>query len=397
MTPATNSTMRYKILTLNNISSRGLERLPRERYEVGSEVASPDGILLRSADMHKYEVPASVLAIGRAGAGTNNIPVASMSKRGIPVFNSPGANANAVKELVLASLFLAARNIVQAWDFARSLEGDDEALDKAVEAGKKKFVGFEIPGRTLGVVGLGAIGVEVANSAHALGMRVLGYDPQITVQRAWQLSSNVEQALSLDDLFSRADAITVHVPQTNDTKGLVNAARLKLMKKGSVILNFSRAAIVDDQAVVAALDDGRLHAYVCDFPKNALKNHPKVVTLPHLGASTGEAEENCAVMAADTLKDFLENGNIRNSVNFPEAVLPRAPNSTRLAIANSNVPNMVGQISTCLAGANLNIAELLNKSRGEYAYTLIDTDGTVDADVVGKIRSIDGVLAARIV
>ncbi len=397
MTPAANSTMRYKILTLNNISSRGLERLPRERYEVGSEVASPDGILLRSADMHKYEVPASVLAIGRAGAGTNNIPVASMSKRGIPVFNSPGANANAVKELVLASLFLAARNIVQAWDFARALEGDDEALDKAVEAGKKKFVGFEIPGRTLGVVGLGAIGVEVANSAHALGMRVLGYDPQITVQRAWQLSSNVEQALSLDDLFSRADAITVHVPQTNDTKGLVNAARLKLMKKGSVILNFSRAAIVDDQAVVAALDDGRLHAYVCDFPKNALKNHPKVVTLPHLGASTGEAEENCAVMAADTLKDFLENGNIRNSVNFPEAVLPRAPNSTRLAIANSNVPNMVGQISTCLAGANLNIAELLNKSRGEYAYTLIDTDGTVDADVVGKIRSIDGVLAARIV
>jgi D-3-phosphoglycerate dehydrogenase len=313
------------------------------------------------------------------------------------VFNAPGANANAVKELVLASLFLAARNIVQAWDFARSLEGDDETLDKAVEAGKKKFVGFEIPGRTLGVVGLGAIGVEVANSAHALGMKVLGYDPQITVQRAWQLSSNVEQALSLDDLFSRSDAITVHVPQTSDTKGLVNAARLKLMKKGSVILNFSRAAIVETQAVVTALDDGRLHAYVCDFPTNALKNHPKVVTLPHLGASTGEAEENCAVMVADTLKDFLENGNIRNSVNFPEAVLPRAPNSTRLAIANSNVPNMVGQISTCLAGANLNIAELLNKSRGEYAYTLIDTDGTVGADIVGKIRSIDGVLAARVV
>jgi D-3-phosphoglycerate dehydrogenase len=389
--------MRYRILTLNNISARGLERLPRERYEVGSEVASPDGILVRSADVHKYEVPSSVLAIGRAGAGTNNIPVASLSKRGIPVFNAPGANANAVKELVLASLFLAARNIVQAWDFARTLEGDDEALDKAVEAGKKKFVGFEIPGRTLGVVGLGAIGVEVANSAHALGMKVLGYDPQITVQRAWQLSSNVEQALSLDDLFARSDAITVHVPQTNDTKGLVNAARLKLMKKGSVILNFSRAAIVDDQAVIAALNDGRLHAYVCDFPKNGLKNHPQVVTLPHLGASTGEAEENCAVMVADTLKDFLENGNIRNSVNFPEALLPRAPNSTRLAIANSNVPNMVGQISTCLAGANLNIAELLNKSRGEYAYTLIDTDGTVGADLVGKIRSIDGVLAARIV
>jgi D-3-phosphoglycerate dehydrogenase len=391
------STTRYKILTLNNISARGLARLPRERYDVASEVAGPDGILVRSADMHKFAVPPSVLAIGRAGAGTNNIPVAEMSKRGVPVFNAPGANANAVKELVLASLFLAARNIVQAWDFARSLEGDDESIDKAVEAGKKKFVGFEIPGRTLGVIGLGAIGVEVANSALALGMKVLGYDPQITVQRAWQLSSNVEQALSLDDLFARCDAITVHVPQTNETKGLVNAARLNLMKKGGVILNFSRAAIVDDKAVVAALDDGRLHAYVCDFPKNALKNHPKVVTLPHLGASTGEAEENCAVMVADTLKDFLENGNIRNSVNFPEAVLPRAPNSTRVAIANSNVPNMVGQISTCLAAANLNIADLLNKSRGEYAYTLIDTDGTVGEDILKKIRSIDGVLAARIV
>ena len=389
--------MRYKILTLNNISARGLARLPRERYDVGSEIADPDAVLVRSADMHKVEVPSSVLAIGRAGAGTNNIPVAAMSKRGVPVFNAPGANANAVKELVLASLFLAARNIVQAWDFARSLEGSDEEIDKATEAGKKKFVGFEMPGRTLGVIGLGAIGVEVANSAHALGMKVLGYDPQITVQRAWQLSSNVEQALSLDDLFARSDAISVHVPQTPDTKGLVNAARLKLMKKGGVILNFSRAAIVDDKAVVAALDDGRLHAYICDFPKNDLKSHSKVVTLPHLGASTGEAEENCAVMVADTVKDFLENGNIKNSVNFPEAVLPRAPNSTRLAVANSNVPNMVGQISTCLAAANLNIAELLNKSKGEYAYTLIDTDSAVPEGILQKICSIEGVLAARIV
>lgn len=389
--------MRYRIQTLNNISPRGLARLPGDRYEVGPDVPNPDGVLVRSADMHKTEVPASVLAIARAGAGTNNIPVAAMSRRGIPVFNAPGANANAVKELVLASLFLAARNIVQAWDFARSLEGDDETIDKAVEAGKKKFVGFELPGRTLGVVGLGAIGVEVANSALALGMKVLGYDPQITVQRAWQLSASVEQALSLDDLFARSDVISVHVPQTNDTKGLVSAARLKLMKKGGVILNFSRAAIVDDKAVVAALDEGHLHAYVCDFPKNALKAHPKVVTLPHLGASTGEAEENCAVMVAETLRDFLENGNIRNSVNYPEAILPRAPNATRLAIANSNVPNMVGQISTCLASANLNIAELLNKSRGEYAYTLIDTDGTVGEDIMQRIRGIDGVLAARIV
>jgi D-3-phosphoglycerate dehydrogenase len=389
--------MRYRILTLNNISALGLERLPRDRYEVATDVADPHGILVRSADMHEMKIPDSVLAVARAGAGVNNIPVPALSRRGVPVFNAPGANANAVKELVLAGIFMAARNVVQAWSFARSLQGSDEAIDEAVEKGKKKFVGFELPGRTLGVVGLGAIGVEVANSAVALGMKVLGYDPQITVQRAWQLSSSVEQALSLDDLFARSEIVTVHVPQNNDTRGLVNAARLKLMKKGGVILNFARAGIVDSAAVTAALDDGRLHAYICDFPTNALKDHPKVVTLPHLGASTGEAEENCAVMAAETLRDFLENGNIRNSVNFPEAVLSRAPNASRLAIANSNVPNMVGQISTCLATAGLNIADLLNKSRGEYAYTLIDADGAVPEGVVGRIKSIDGVLSARLV
>ncbi len=388
--------MRYRILTLNSISSRGLERLPRERYEVASDLNKPDAVLVRSADMHNMGIPDSVLAVGRAGAGVNNIPVPVLSKRGVPVFNAPGANANAVKELVLAGMLLAARNIAQAWAFARSLEGDDKAIDEAVEQGKKKFVGFELPGRTLGVVGLGAIGVEVANSALALGMKVLGYDPQITVQRAWQLSSSVEQALSLDDLFARSDVITVHVPLNDQTRGLVSESRLKLMRKGSVVLNFARAPIVDDKAVIAALDDGRLRAYVCDFPKNALKDHPKVVTLPHLGASTGEAEENCAVMVADTLRDFLENGNVRNSVNFPEAVLPRIPNTTRLSIANSNVPNMVGQISTCLAAANLNIADLLNKSRGEYAYTLIDTDGSVSEDLVQRIRKIEGVLSARV-
>jgi D-3-phosphoglycerate dehydrogenase / 2-oxoglutarate reductase len=389
--------MRYRILTLNNISTRGLERLPRERYEIASGLDRPDAILVRSSDMHGTAIPDTVRAVGRAGAGVNNIPVAELSKRGIPVFNAPGANANAVKELVLASLFLAARNICPAWDFSRSLMGDDEAIDAEVEKGKKKFVGFELPGRTLGVVGLGAIGVEVANSALALGMKVLGYDPQITVQRAWQLSSTVEQALSLDDLFTRSDAITVHVPQNDQTKKLVNEARLKLMKKAGIILNFARAAIVDDQAVIAALDAGRLHAYVCDFPNNALKAHPKVVTLPHLGASTGEAEENCAVMVADQVRDFLENGNIKNSVNYPEAILPRAPNTTRLAIANSNVPNMVGQISTCLAAAKINIADLLNKSRGEYAYTLIDADGAIGDDLLSRLRSIEGVLSARIV
>jgi len=389
--------MRFKIQTLNNISIKGLERLPRDRFEVASEINNPDAVLVRSADMHKITIPESVRAIGRAGAGTNNIPVEALSKKGIPVFNAPGANANAVKELVLAGMFLAARNITQAWAFARAQQGDDHAIDVAVEKGKKNFVGFEMPGRTLGVIGLGAIGVEVANTALALGMKVLGYDPQITVQRAWQLSSSVEQALSLDDLFVRSDVISVHVPLTPDTRGLVNEARLKLMKKDGVILNFARAPIVDEKAIVTALDAGRLQGYVCDFPTNATKDHPKIVTLPHLGASTNEAEDNCAVMVADTVKDYLENGNIKNSVNFPEVQLPRAPKTSRICIANSNVPNMVGQISTILAGASLNISELLNKSRGEYAYTLIDTDGAVDNAVLDKIRAISGVLAARVI
>ena len=388
--------MKYRILTLNNISARGLERLPRDRYEVASGLERPDAILVRSADMHGAAVPETVRAVGRAGAGVNNIPVADLSRRGIPVFNAPGANANAVKELVLASLFLAARNICQAWAFARSTSGDDQAIDAAVEKGKKAFVGFELPGRTLGVVGLGAVGVEVANSAEALGMSVLGYDPQITVQRAWQLSSGVEQALSLDDLFARSDVVTVHVPLNDQTRRLVNEPRLRLMKQGGVLLNFSRSGIVDDPAVVAALDAGRLRGYVCDFPSNLLKDHPAIVTLPHLGASTGEAEENCAIMVADQVRDFLENGNIRNSVNYPEAVLSRVSGTTRLAIANSNVPNMVGQISTCLAGAAINIADLLNKSRGEYAYTLIDVDGVVGEDVLRSIRAIPGVLSARL-
>jgi len=388
--------MPYRILTLNAISPKGLSRLPPERYQVGAELSEPDAILVRSADMHAMQVPARVRAIGRAGAGTNNIPVEQMSRRGIPVFNAPGANANAVKELVLAGLLLAARNIAQAWLFARELPGDDEAIEAAVERGKKRFVGFELPGRTLGVVGLGAIGVEVANSALALGMHVLGYDPQITVQRAWQLSSSVVQALSLEDLCARADAVSVHVPLNQATRHLINGARLALMRPDTTLLNFARAGIVDEAAVVAALDAARLHAYVCDFPSVALKQHPRVVTLPHLGASTGEAEENCAVMVAEQLREFLEHGNIRNSVNYPEAVLPRVPNTTRLAIANSNVPNMVGQISTCLASARLNIADLLNKSRGEYAYTLIDTDGQVSADVLGQIRAINGVLSAHI-
>jgi len=388
--------MTFRILTLNNISVRGLERLPRDRYEVASEVGHPHAILLRSAAMHSMEIPGTVLAVARAGAGTNNIPVARLSGRGIPVFNAPGANANAVKELVVAGMLMAARNLCQAWAFVRELPVGGDEMERQVEAGKKRFVGFELPGRTLGVVGLGAIGVEVANAAHLLGMKVLGYDPQITVQRAWQLSSGVEQSVSLDDLFARSDMVTVHVPLLDATRGIVNAQRLGLMRPGGVVLNFARAGIVDEPAVLAALDSGSLSAYVCDFPTAANKGHPRVVALPHLGASTGEAEENCAVMVADTLRDYLENGNVRHSVNFPEAMLPRVPGTHRLAIANSNVPNMVGQISTQLAAAGLNIADLLNKSRGELAYTLIDTDAPVPGSVLEAIARIEGVLAARL-
>jgi D-3-phosphoglycerate dehydrogenase len=310
------------------------------------------------------------------------------------VFNAPGANANAVKELVIAGLLLAARNICEAWDYVRGLEGDDESLHRAVESGKKRFVGFELPGRTLGVVGLGAIGVEVANSALALGMQVVGYDPKITVERAWQLDSGVRQALTLDDLFSRCQMVTVHVPLGDATRHLVNAERLSLMQSGGVLLNFARSAIVDESAVLAALESGRLARYVCDFPSNDLRASPKVIALPHLGASTREAEENCAVMVAEHLRDFLENGNIRHAVNFPEAVMPRT-DGPRLAIANANVPNMVGQISTALAEAGLNIADLLNKSRGEVAYTLVDVDGAVPVEVVERIGKIEGVLSYR--
>ncbi len=389
--------MDYRIRTLNHISPLGLERLPADRFDVGPEVGDPHGILVRSADMHSMDIPPSVLAVGRAGAGVDNIPVEQLSGRGVPVFNAPGANANAVKELVLAGMLLAARHVIPAWSFARELSGDDTAIDQAVEKGKKSFIGFELPGRTLGVIGLGAIGVEVANSALALGMKVLGYDPQITVRRAWQLSSAVEQASSLEDVFAHADVVTVHVPGTDVTRSLVNTSRLRLMRRGAVLLNFARDGIVDARAVVEALDEGHLESYVCDFPSNDLKDHPRVVTLPHLGASTGEAEENCAIMAADTLRDFLENGNIRNCVNFPEAVLPREPDTARLSIANSNVPNMVSQISSGLADAGLNIADLLNRSHGAYAYTLIDTDPGVSETLMNRIRAIDGVLSARLV
>lgn len=390
-------TMPFKIRTLNAISHAGLGQLPKESYVVGSDVEAPDALILRSANLHGVEIPPSVLAVARAGAGVNNIPIADYSARGIPVFNTPGANANAVKELVVAAIFLAARNIIPAAAFAHRLDGDAPAMDKAVEGGKKQFVGFELPGRVLGVIGLGAIGVEVANAAVGLGMRVMGYDPGITVEHAWKLSSFVEHVTNLDQLLKRADIITVHVPLVEATRGLIGADQLALMKKSSVVVNFSRGPIIDQDAVVDALEAGSLRGYVCDFPTPELNKRPNVVTLPHLGASTHEAEENSARMAATELRAYLEDGTITNSVNFPDAVLPRGEGANRIAIANSNVPNMVGQISTLVAEAGLNIADLLNKSRGELAYTLVDVDGEVSDALLAHIRGIEGVLSARVI
>lgn len=388
--------MTFRIRTLNAISPAGLSRLPGDRYQVGHDVAEPDALLVRSASLHTEPIPASVLAVARAGAGTNNIPVADLSTRGIPVFNTPGANANAVKELVVAGIFLAARNIVDAAAFAHRLEGDHATMDKLVEAGKKAFVGFELPGRTLGVIGLGSIGVEVANVAVSLGMRVLGYDPKITVEHAWALSSQVEHVTSLEQVLTRSDIITVHVPLVNGTRGLIGAEQFRAMKTSAVLINFARGAIVDEPALIEALEKGQLRGYVCDFPTPLLNKRPRVVTLPHLGASTREAEENCAIMAAEELRAYLEDGTIRNSVNFPNAHLPRAEGRRRLAIANANVPNMVGQISTMLGEAGLNIADLVNSSRGELAYTLVDVDGEIPASLVDRLRAVPGVLHARV-
>ncbi len=383
-----------KILTLNNISVAGLDRLPRDSYEVASEIQHPDAILLRSYKMHEMEIPETLKAVGRAGAGVNNIPVEKMTEAGIPVFNAPGANANAVKELVISSMLMASRNIAQAWNYARNLEGDDASIAKDVEAGKKKYVGFELPGRTLGVIGLGAIGVQIANAAISLGMKVIGYDPSVTIQSAWKLSADAVRAHSVDELLAEADFITFHVPLIDATKNMINADRLKNMKDGVVIMNFARGGIVDDAAVLEALDSGKVYAYINDFPTNENKNHPRVVCLPHLGASTAEAEDNCAIMVADQVKDYLENGNITNSVNFPEMKMPRA-GSARISVANSNVPNMVGQITSLLADEGINIVDMMNRSRGDIAYNLLDVEGELGSDIAEKIQAIEGVLSVR--
>ncbi len=382
-----------KILTLNAISKKGLARLP-ETYVVGNEVSDPDAILVRSHNMHEMEIPRSVQAIGRAGAGTNNIPVKLMSDRGVVVFNAPGANANAVKELVIAGMLMGARNLAPAMRFVEGLEGEDEALHKQVEAGKKNFLGHELPGRTLGVVGLGAIGSLVADAAIRLGMHVIGFDPEITVDAAWRLPAQVRKAQSVEELVKHADFISLHTPLVAATKNLINADRVKLMRKGCVLLNFARDSIVDEAAVLAGLNEAKLQAYVCDFPSNLLKQHPRFVAFPHLGASTEEAEENCAIMVAEQVADYLANGNILNSVNFPNVSMPRE-SGFRLAIANSNVPNMLAQISTTLAGAGLNIHNMVNKSKGDMAFTLVDVDSAPKAGVIKQLAAIQGVLHVR--
>ena len=385
----------FRVLTLNNIASEGLDRFPADHYDVGADVADPHAILVRSYKMHDMELHESLLAVGRAGAGVNNIPIDKLSERGVPVFNAPGANANAVKELVIGAMLLAARNLVGAWDYVRRLEGTPEEVAKAVEAGKKQFVGFELPGRTLGVVGLGAIGVEVANAALELGMNVIGYDPQITVTRAWQLSAGVQQAANLEELCSRSDIVTCHVPFNDHTRGLLSAYRLALLPKRAVVLNFARAGIIDESALAGLINSGAINTYVTDFPSQPLMNRDGVICLPHLGASTREAEENCAIMVADNLRDFLENGNIRHSVNFPEAVLRRT-RPHRLGITNTNVPNMVGQVSTALAEEEINIADLLNVSKGDVAHTIVDLDGPAGENTLKRIRAIDGILSTRV-
>ncbi len=384
----------FNVLVLNAIAAGGLKQLPGDRYRTAKDVKAPDAVLVRSADMHSMEIPASVRAIARAGAGTNNIPVAAMSARGVPVFNAPGANANAVKELVLAGMLMAARNLPGALRFVAALDPQDKELEHKVEEGKKHFAGFELIGHTLGVVGLGKIGCLVADAAIKLNMNVLGFDPDITVDAAWSLPSQVKRATSVTEVLKHANFVSLHVPLVAATKHLIDAHKLEQMKTGSVLLNFSREGVVDDRAVLASLDKKHLGMYVCDFPNAALHGHERVLALPHLGASTREAEENCAVMVAQQLRDYLEHGNVSNAVNFPAVSMARE-SKYRVAIANANVPNMLGQISTTMAHAGLNIHNMVNKSRGEMAYTLVDVDSPVDASVLARLAAIDGVLSAR--
>ena len=387
----------FKIQTLNKISAEGLANFPRDDYEIASEILNPDAILLRSADMHSMELPASVKAVARAGAGVNNIPIPAMTEKGVVVFNTPGANANAVKELVIAALLFSSRPVHKAAEWAKTLAGKGDEIPDLAEKGKSQFVGPEIKGKTLGVIGLGAIGAMVANTAIELGMDVIGYDPYISVDAAWSLSRAVHKAESLESLLSKSDYVSLHIPQTNDTKGFINTDRINMMKKGVRLLNFARGGLVVNKDVLAAIDSGKIAQFITDFTDEELLNNDKIICLPHLGASTPEAEDNCAFMAVDQLKNFLERGNIINSVNFPKTYLDAQipAGGTRLCIANKNVPNMVGQISTILADAKLNIEGMVNQNRADLAYNLIDVSCPVSADVVEKLKSIDGVINVR--
>jgi D-3-phosphoglycerate dehydrogenase len=390
------SALRFRVLTLNNISPVGLARLDGARYETGPSLADPDAILLRSADLHATPIADSVKAIGRAGSGTNNIPVPAMTLRGVPVFNAPGANANAVKELVVAGLIMASRSIGPAWLFARGLEGDDATMHKAVEAGKKAFAGFELSGRTLGVVGLGAIGGRVANAGVALGMHVVGYDPALSVEAALQLDPRIVHLRSLDDMFRAADFVSLHVPLMPATRSLVNAERLQLMKTGAVIVNFAREGIVDEPTIIAALDAGKLHAYVSDFPTTATARHPRCVTLPHLGASTGEAEDNCAVMVADEVRDFLERGDVRHSVNFPH-VVAASTFTHRFVYAGAATGLPVTAVATTLEAAGIAITATVSGTRGDVVYGVVDTSAPISAALAEQLRRLDGVTMVRVI
>ena len=381
-----------EVLLLNPIAQVGLKRLPAERYSIVKEAKAPDVVLVRSQNLHGMDFGPNLKAVGRAGAGVNNIPVAELSKAGIPVFNAPGANANAVKELVVAGMLMAARNLVPALEFVRGLDAAAPDLEKQVEKGKASFAGVELPGHTLGVIGLGKIGSLVADAAIRLGMQVLGFDPEITVDAAWSLPSQVRRAASIDEVLKASHFVTLHVPLSGKTRHLIDARTIELMRPGAILLNFSRDGIVDNDAVLEGLAARHIRCYVCDFPAPKLIGHPQVVALPHLGASTREAEDNCAVMVVDQVRDFLENGNILNAVNFPEVHMARE-SPYRVGIANANVPNMVGQISTAMAKAGLNIHNMLNKSKHEMAYTLLDVDSPVPQEVIANIRGIEGVLS----
>ena len=386
----------YKIQTLNKISPIGLDLFPRDAFEVASEIVGPDAIVLRSFSMHDMDIPPTVKAVARAGAGVNNIPVDKCTDLGIVVFNTPGANANGVKELVIAGLFLSSRRLVPGIAWAKGLIGKGDEVGKLVEKGKSDFAGPEIKGKRLGVIGLGAIGVMVANDALGLGMEVMGYDPFISVDAAWRLARNVRQAKGLESLLEESDYISLHVPQTDKTKGMINKERIAIMKKGARVLNFARGALVNNADMIGALASGAVSVYVTDFPDEELLRQENVIAFPHLGASTPEAEDNCAMMAVNQTKDFLERGNIKNSVNFPDCDMDFRGDA-RLVIANRNIPNMVGQITSLLASEKINISDMLNRHKGDLAYNIIDIDGVVDDSVAGKIRGIEGVIMARII